>query len=54
MDIINNGKIELSCDDYGLEYTLGVYDTYGHYIDDVKLSREEIKDIYYALQKLNF
>ncbi len=52
MNIINNDKIELTCDDYKLEYTLAVYDVYGHYIDEVKLSREEIKDLYDALKKL--
>lgn len=52
MDIINNNKIELTCDDYKLEYTLTVYDVYGHYIDDVKLSKDEIKDLYDALGKL--
>jgi len=53
MDIINNNKIELTCDDYKLEYTLAVYDVYGHYIDEVKFSKEEIKDLYDALGKLN-
>ena len=35
MDVLNNNKIELTCDDYKLEFTLAINDVYGHYIDDV-------------------
>lgn len=53
MTILNNNKIELTCDDYKLEYTMSIYDVNGHYIDDVKFSKEEISDLYKALQKLD-
>ena len=52
MTILSNNKIELTCDDYKLEYVMSVYDVNGHYIDDVKLSKEEITDLYRALEKL--
>ena len=53
MNILSNNKIELTCDDYKLEYIMSIYDVNGHYIDDVKLSREEITELYQALEKLN-
>jgi len=53
MDILNGNKIELTCDDYKLEYVMSIYDVYGHYIDEIKLSKEEIKELYEALKKLN-
>jgi hypothetical protein len=53
MDILTNNKIELTCDDYKLDYVMTVYDAHGHYIDEIKLTKEEIKDLYMALNKLN-
>lgn len=52
MDVLNNNKIELTCDDYKLKFTLAINDVYGHYIDETKLSREEMIDLFHALQKL--
>ena len=52
MEILNNNKIELSCDDYKMEFTLGISDIYGHYIDEIKLSKEEIKELFESLEKL--
>jgi len=52
MEILNNSKIELTCDTYKTEFTLAINDVYGHYIDETKLSKEEIIDLYRALQKL--
>lgn len=52
MNILSNNKIELTCDDYKLEYVMSIYDVNGHYIDDVKLSKEEITELYQALGKL--
>lgn len=54
MEILNNDKIELTCDDYKTEFTLAINDVYGHYIDETKLSKEEIIDLFHALQKLGF
>ena len=52
MNIFSNNKIELTCDDYKLEYVLTVYDVYGHYVDDIKLSKDDIIDLYDSLKKL--
>lgn len=52
MEILNNSKIELSCDDYKRDFVLGIYDAHGHYLDETKLSREDIIDLFHALQKL--
>ncbi len=50
MNIISNDKLELSYDKYERVYILTVYDKYGHYIDDVNLTREEMKDLCDALE----
>ena len=50
MNIISNDKIELRYDKYEMVYILTVYDKYGHYIDDVSLSKEEMKDLCDALE----
>lgn len=53
MNILSNNRMELTCDDYGLEYIMSIYDVNGHYIDDIKFSKEEIMDLYHALEKFN-
>lgn len=53
MNILSNNKIDLTCDDYKLEYVMSIYDVNGHYIDDIKLSKEEIAELYHALEKLD-
>ena len=53
METINNDKIELSCDSYKKEFVLAINDIYGHYIDETKLSREDVIELFHALQKLN-
>lgn len=49
MDIISNDKIELKYDKYERVYTLSVYDKYGHFIDDVKLTKEDVRNMYESL-----
>lgn len=51
MDIISNDKIELKYDKYERNYTLTVYDKYGHYIDDIMLTREDVKELYERLEE---
>jgi hypothetical protein len=51
MDIISNDKIELKYDKYERNYTLTVYDKYGHYIDDIMLTREDVKELYEGLEE---
>ena len=52
MNIVSNDKIELKYDKYEKNYTLTVYDKYGHYIDDVILNREEVKELYEGLDSI--
>lgn len=51
MDIISNDKIELKYDKYERNYTLTVYDKYGHYIDDIMLTKEDVKELYEGLEE---
>jgi hypothetical protein len=51
MDIISNDKIELKYDKYERNYTLTVYDKYGHYIDDINLTKEDVKELYEGLEE---
>jgi hypothetical protein len=51
MNIISNDKIELKYDKYERNYTLTVYDKYGHYIDDIILTREDVKELYEGLEE---
>lgn len=51
MDIISNDKIELKYDKYERNYMLTVYDKYGHYIDDIMLTREDVKELYEGLEE---
>lgn len=52
MNIIINDKIELKYDKYERSYTLTVYDKHGHYIDDVVLTSEEVKELYEGLDSV--
>ena len=52
MNIISNDKIELKYDKYERSYTLTVYDKHGHYIDHVVLTKEEVKELYEALESI--
>lgn len=52
MNIVSNDKMELKYDKYERTYTLTVYDKYGHYIDDVVLNREEVKELYEGLDSV--
>lgn len=40
--IYNSDKLCITSDTYGREYVFEVYDSYGHYIDEVKFSKEEM------------
>ena len=47
--IVSNNKIELRYNSDKMEYTLVMYDIYGHYIDETTLSREDVKELYEGL-----
>ena len=49
-NIVSNDKIELKYDKYEMRYILTVYDNYGHYIDDVILTKDEVKELYEGLE----
>lgn len=51
MNIVSNNKIELKYDKYELSFMLTVYDKYGHYIDDITLSKDEVKELYIGLEE---
>lgn len=52
MNIFTSEKLEIAYDSYEREYSLSLYDKYGHYIDTVKFEKEEIRDLYNSLDKL--
>ena len=49
-NIYTNDKIEIGYDSHEKEFTVTMYDKYGHYIDDVKLNREDMKTLYESLK----
>ena len=51
MNILSNDKMELKYDEYEMEFVLTVYDRYGHYIDEVVLTRDDVNDLFTGLEK---
>lgn len=51
MNIVNNDKIELKYDKYEMNYILTIYDKYGHYIDDIALTKDDVNELYAGLEK---
>jgi hypothetical protein len=51
MNIVSNDKIELKYDKYERVYIMTVYDSYGHYIDDITLSKDEVRELYEGLER---
>ena len=51
MNIVSNDKIELKYDKYERIYIMTVYDSYGHYIDDITLSKDEVRELYEGLER---
>lgn len=51
-NFIETEKLTISYDENAREYLLSIYDTYGHFIDDVKISKEEMKYLYEGLDKI--
>lgn len=50
MNIVSNDKVEIKYDKYEREYIMTVYDNNGHYIDEVTLTKDDIKEIYEGLE----
>ena len=51
MVIVSNDKIELKYDKYEMNYILTMYDKYGHYIDDITLTKDDVKELYNGLEE---
>jgi len=51
-DIYNSDKICVKSDDYNSEFIIEFSDTYGHYIDEIKLDKEEMKPFVDAMMIL--
>ena len=52
MNIFKSDKIEIECDSRGREFTVTVYDTYGHYIESITVERDDMKALYESLDKI--
>lgn len=51
MNIVSNDKIELKYDKYERIYIMTVYDNNGHYIDDITLTKDEVRELYEGLER---
>ena len=52
MNIYSSDKIEIEYDSYNKEFTISVYDTYGHYIDSTKVDKDDMKELYRSLDEV--
>ena len=50
--IIETDKISIAFDEYCSEFKVTMYDTYGHFIDETLLSREDIATLYKGLDEI--
>jgi hypothetical protein len=50
-NIYISDKIEIGYDSREKEFTVSLYDLYGHYIDSTKLDRDDMKALYESLDK---
>lgn len=51
-NIYISDKIEIGYDSREREFTVSLYDLYGHYIDSTKLDRDDMKALYESLDKV--
>ena len=49
MNIFRSDKIEIEYDSREREFTVAMYDKYGHYIDSTKVDRDDMKALYESL-----
>ena len=49
MNIFRSDKIEIEYDSHEREFTVTMYDKYGHYIDSTKVDRDDMKALYESL-----
>ena len=52
MNIFRSDKIEIEYDSREREFTVTMYDKYGHYIDSTKVDRDDMKALYESLNEI--
>lgn len=52
MNIFRSDKIEIEYDSREREFTVTMYDKYGHYIDSTKIDMDDMKALYESLNKI--
>ena len=52
MNIFRSDKIEIEYDSHEREFTVTMYDKYGHYIDSTKVDRDDMKALYESLNEI--
>ena len=52
MNVYTSDKIEIEYDSREREFTVTMYDKYGHYIDSTKIDRDDMKALYESLDKI--
>ena len=52
MNIFRSDKIEIEYDSHEREFTVTMYDKYGHYIDSTKIDMDDMKALYESLNKI--
>jgi hypothetical protein len=52
MNIFRSDKIEIEYNSYDREFTVAIYDKYGHYIDSTKIDMDDMKALYEYLDKI--
>ena len=52
MNIFRSDKIEIEYDSREREFTVNMYDKYGHYIDSTKVDRDDMKALYESLNQI--
>jgi hypothetical protein len=50
--IIETDKLSIAYDKYCSNFLVTMYDNYGHYVDEVKLSKEDIAIILEGLEEI--
>ena len=50
--IIETDKLSIAYDKYCSSFLVTMYDTYGHYIDETELSKEDIAILYQGLEEI--
>ena len=51
-ELFTSDKICIRVDSYGREFSIDVYDKYEHYIDEVKLDKDEMQDMVRGFEKI--